>query len=189
MIAVPIPPPIQPSVPPIVTLQEARAWVGLAAREDDAALARLVAVASELAERFVGEALVARDVVDRVPTSGWRTLALRPVRAVTAVAAVEPDGLRLLAPGQWIADILPDGVAQVRVLDAYGARSVEIAYRAGRAEAADELPDSIRHGALRLAAELYRDRDAAEASFRPSAAVAALWQPHRRMTLNGRRAA
>ena len=183
MLASPLPPP----VPPIVPLDEARAWVGLAARDDDAALARLVALASELAERFVGEALVARDLTERLPASGWRALALRPVRAIAAVAAVEANGLRLLSPGQWTAEIEADGTGRVRVLDGGGAASVEVAYRAGRAEAAEGLPESIRHGALRLAAELYRDRDAADAPFRPSAAIAALWQPHRRMTLGRRR--
>lgn len=48
-----------------------------------------------------------------------------------------------------------------------------------------DLPEAVRHGIIRLAAHLYRerDRDGDGAPVAPPAAVAALWRPWRAMRL------
>ena len=46
-----------------------------------------------------------------------------------------------------------------------------------------EVPQAIRHGAIRLAAHLYRQRDSESGGTTPPAAVAALWRPWRKLRL------
>ena len=45
------------------------------------------------------------------------------------------------------------------------------------------LPQGLRHGVIRLAAHLYRERDDPSGAAIPPAGVAALWQPWRQMRL------
>jgi hypothetical protein len=51
------------------------------------------------------------------------------------------------------------------------------------AEAWADVPQGLRHGAIRLAAHLYRRRDDEADVSTPPAAVAALWRPWRRLHL------
>lgn len=170
---------------PLVALAEARDWLGLSTSADDGRLSALLAVACETAEAFLGQTLIARDVTERVAAdAGWRSLALNPVRAITGAAAVvEGQAGRALGPADWAVDIGADGTGHVRVLDAGGAGQVDVAYRAGLAADWTGVPEAVRHGVLRLATELYRERDGA-AGLMPSAAIAALWRPFRRMSLS-----
>jgi uncharacterized phiE125 gp8 family phage protein len=58
-----------------------------------------------------------------------------------------------------------------------------VRFAAGMAVDWDTLPDGLRHGIVRLAAHLFRQRDANEVLPAPPAAVAALWSPWRRLRL------
>ena len=170
---------VAPPPPAPVALAEAREWVGLTTPADDARLAALLSAATEMAEAYLGQALVVRPLVERIAAdAGWRALAVRPVRAITGAAA----GERALAPDQWAMDIAADGTGRVRVLDAGGVAAVDVGYRAGLAPDPAGVPDAVRHGVLRLAADLYRERDGGPAG-PPSAAVTALWRPFRAVRL------
>ena len=46
-----------------------------------------------------------------------------------------------------------------------------------------QVPQAVRHGVIRLAAHLYRQRDTEGDSTTPPIAVAALWRPWRRLRL------
>ena len=166
--------------PPVpVTLAAAREWVGLTTPADDARLLSLLATATEMAEAYLGQALLLRSVTERLAASNqWQTLAIRPVRAITG-AATAGDTPRALTPDEWAVDIGADGTGRVRVP---GGSQVDIAYTAGLAPDAAALPDAVRHGILRLATDLYRERDGLSA-VQPSAAVTALWRPFRQLSL------
>lgn len=56
-----------------------------------------------------------------------------------------------------------------------------VTYRAGMAEAMGDLPDALRQGIVRLAADHYLARGSESAT--PPAVVSALWRPFRRMRL------
>lgn len=176
-----------PPAPSPVTLADAREWLGLSTPAQDGPVAALLAAATELAEGFLGVALIERAVTERLPSDGgWRALGLEPVRQITAMAALTGEGLALLPPTGWAADIDAGGTGHVRVLDAGAARVVEVAYRAGLASDPEGVPIAIRQGILQLAAARHRARDAGveEAAAIPPA-VLALWRPWRRLTLGG----
>ena len=58
-----------------------------------------------------------------------------------------------------------------------------VRFSAGLAPDWAALPPGLRHGVIRLAAELYRDRTETGTARTPPAAVAALWRPWRGLCL------
>lgn len=151
---------------------EARALLRLTDGAEGELLATLAASAIGLAEAFVGQALIVREVAEVVtPGAAWRPLAMVPVGAITGVnGGVAPDGYAL--------DIDASGTGWVRVPGAGGAVSVR--YTAGLAATWDALPPALAQGVVLLIAHLFEDRGSDAA---PPAAVAALWRPWRRMRL------
>ncbi len=88
-----------------------------------------------------------------------------------------------LDDGDYRTSIGRDGTARVTLEDLRGAARVRIAYRAGIADGANGIPEAIRQGIVRMTQHLHEARDGAGAA--PPAAIAALWQPWRRLTLGG----
>ena len=159
--------------PPAITPAEAKAYARVDGAHEDALFARLIDAGTALAERFTGQALVAREVTETVACGdGWARLRATPVAAITAVTAA--DGAAL-AVGAYQIDIDPAGDGWVRA-----SGRVRVTYRAGMAEAAESLPEPLRQGVARLVAHLHTHRDAADEGA-PPAAVAALWRPWRRI--------
>jgi uncharacterized phiE125 gp8 family phage protein len=161
-----------------VTMDEARAWLRLGAADEDALVERLIGAVTNMCEAFTGQWLLARDEAE-VLTVRRQTarLAARPVVAVDMVARIDTGGDEVvLDPADYRVDIA-DGLAAVMVAGATDGTRLRVAYRAGMAEAAADVPAAIRHGILRMVQHLYEARDDAKAD--PPAAVAALWQPWR----------
>jgi uncharacterized phiE125 gp8 family phage protein len=159
-------------------LAEVKAMLRLVRVEEDALIAALAEAALGLAEQFIGQALIAREMRDVLPVSGaWQRLACAPVRSIGAVAAVEGSAL---ASEAYAIDIDAAGDGWVRVIDAGGAGRVAVTFVAGLADGWGAIPTPIRQGAVLLAAHLFTERDAASAV---PAAVTALWRPSRRMAL------
>ena len=159
-------------------LAEVKAMLRLVSVEEDALIAALAETALGLAEQFIGQALIARELRDVLPVSAaWQRLAYAPVRSIGAVAAV--DGAALASEAYAI-DIDAAGDGWVRVIDAGGAGRVAVTFVAGLADGWGAIPAPIRQGAVLLAAHLFTERDAASAV---PAAVTALWRPFRRMAL------
>lgn len=161
---------------------EARAYLRIDGTAEDAQIAALIESACGVCEGFVGQVLIARDVVETVAASGaWTRLRRTPVVSVGDVMEVS-DGVVVGAVpvGNHAVDIDRDGDGWVRSGGTYlaGGHDLRVAYRAGMAPAWDDVPAPLRHGIVRLAAHLYAHRDADDA---PPAAVAALWRPYRRM--------
>lgn len=169
-----------------VTMDEARAWLRLGAADEDALFERLIGAVTNMCEAFTGQWLLARDGAE-VLTVRRQTarLAARPVVAVDMVARIDTGGDEVvLDPADYRVDIA-DGLAVVTVAGATDGTRLRVAYRAGMAEAAADVPAAIRHGMLRMVQHLYEARDDAKAD--PPAAVAALWQPWRRIALGAGR--
>lgn len=168
-----------------VALDEVKAFLRLEAGEEDALVAGLVRSATALCERFVGRALISREVVETLPASGaWRRLSVTPVIAVTGVEAIGEDGSsEALAVGDYEIDIDAHGDGWVRLTAPEEARRVRVTYEAGLGVDWNAVPEPLRQGITRLAAHLYAHRDAADEAG-PPAAVAALWRPWRRMRLS-----
>jgi uncharacterized phiE125 gp8 family phage protein len=160
---------------------------------EDALLGRLIAAAAQICEAFIGQWVMVR-------TSHWRgvfveysrTLALpaRPVLGVDSVTLVQDGEADLILPPHEYHIIMDrDGAAEVRVEGRYGRRTARVEYRAGLASNRAEVPEGLRHGMIRMVQHLYETRAAPELGSVAPAAVAALWQPWRRVTLGAPRRA
>lgn len=189
---------VWPGEPP-VSLNEARGWLRMGTTADDAVVAQLVRAATSICEAFIGQWLIVRAAEEAVPLRAGAArpsgqpgarLSARPVTAVDGVTLILPDGSeRAVGADGYRATIARDGTAHVAVHDAQGARAVRIAYRAGLAPGANAVPEAIRQGIVRMVQYLHEARDGAHegAGTAPPAAVAALWQPWRRLTLGSGR--
>lgn len=172
---------LTPAVLPPSALAELKQWLGITTAGDDAPLARLLAAALETCEAFIGimplEA-VCEEMLD--VRGGWQTLATRPVQAISAVEGVATDRIRVaLAPASWEADLDADGTGRLRLPTS--ASRVAVRFTAGLAPSWDTLPESLRHGIVRLAAHQHRERENSGAAPLPPASVVALWRPWRRL--------
>jgi hypothetical protein len=142
-----------------------RALLRLEEGNEAALVERVAGVALALAESFCGQMLVERVVEERLTgRAAWQPLWGLPVRAI-------------LTGGEGAID--RDGRGWFRT-----AEEVTVRYRAGLAQDWATLPPEIAHGVAIMGAHLFDNRDAAAV---PPAAVAALWQPWRRMRLDGPR--
>lgn len=169
-----------------VSLNEVRSWLRLGATVDDAVVAGLVRAATGICEAFIGQRLIIRACEDILPLTpdGVVQPGARPVVGIEAVGLLLPGGGEaVLAASDYRTAIARDGTARVTIDDPRGAVRVRIAYRAGIADGANDIPEAIRQGIVRMTQHLYDARDDAGAA--PPAAIAALWQPWRRLTLGG----
>ena len=166
-----------------VSLNEARGWLRLGATVDDAVIAGLVRAATNICEAFIGQWLIVRSGEEEAPFPADRILlGARPVVAVDGVTLLSADGPESpLGAEAYRVTIARDGSARVAVPNPGDAARARIAYRAGMAEGANGVPEAIRQGIVRMTQHLHDARDGAGAG--PPAAIAALWQPWRRLTL------
>lgn len=169
-----------------VDLNEARSWLRLGATVDDAVVAQLIRAATNICEAFIGQWLIVRAAEEIVPLVGDAiALGVRPVDTVDAVTLLMPDGEAVpLGEEAYRVRIARDGTASVAIHDRRDATRARIGYRAGMAAEANGIPEAIRQGIVRMTQHLHDARDGGGAA--PPAAIAALWQPWRRLTLGGR---
>lgn len=170
-------------VEPALTLSEAQAFVRVETGEEEALLAGLVRSATALCETFIGQALIVREVSeDLTPSGAWQRLGVAPVRSIGTVEAVGVDGSAMAMPASAFAvNIDAQGDGWVRVIAPAGTGRVRVTATAGLARGANEIPEPLRHGILRLIGHLFANRDGDGGE--PPAAVTALWRPYRRMRL------
>jgi uncharacterized phiE125 gp8 family phage protein len=182
---------INAEAPPLpIALAELKALLRVTISDEDALLAGLARGAADMCEAFTGRALIDRAVEEVLevssalrPGSGqaWTRLGAAPVRSIDGVAALDEEGgSSPLAAEDYAIDLDAAGDGWVRVNDSGGAKRVLVSYRAGMAADPNGLPETLRHGIVRLAAHLYTNRDQATQAG-PPAAVSALWRPWRRL--------
>lgn len=175
-------------VPALLTgaaLDELKGWLGITTTNDDAALTALLRSALDMCEAFTGQMPLEALCEEMLPPGpGWQTLSTRPVMAITNIEAVENGNVRSpVSTDDYAFELDVDGSAKVRLLRPLAHRRFAVRFTAGLAAEWNELPEGLRQGVLRLAAHHYRQRDDNSLRPIPPAAVAALWQPWRRMRL------
>lgn len=177
---------VTPAVPGSSALAELKDWLGITTSQDDAQLLVLLRAGLELCEQFTGLMPLQQSCEEILAAvADWQTLATRPVQAITGLDGIPADGARFaLAPANYAIDLDADGGGSVRIGNPGSAGRVAVRFTAGLAPDWISIPDGLRHGVLRLAANQYRHReDETQQSAMPPAAVAALWRPWRRMRL------
>ena len=171
-----------------VAVREAvKALLRVPGAAEDALVETLADEAAATAEAFLGQVLVAREVIVTAPARGaWTRLAACPVRAVTAVVGVDDAGGEVaLAADGYAVDIDADGDGWVRVT-APGLAGVRVTLSAGLAAEWDAVPPPVRMAVVRLAAHGFA---VPPGGAEPPAAVAALLRRWRRLRVHAERAA
>lgn len=161
-----------------VGLPEVQAYARVETGEEEAVLAGLLRVASEMCEGFINQALLPREFeVDLRVGQGWTLLPIQPVRSVSSVRRAGSD--EVFEAGIYRVDVDPDGRGFITGIPE-GERVI-VTGIAGMAMEANAVPEPIRQGILRLAASLFANRDGQVGEL--PKAVSALWRPYRRTGL------
>ncbi len=176
---------LAPAVLPAAALSELKEWLAITTSRDDASLSTLLRAALETCEGFTRTMPVEALCEELIPAKrGWHSFATLPVQGIISAEVVEQDGTRsTLDPGDYLFDILADGCGRVSLLRTIEDARLAVHFTAGLAPDWAALPDGLRHGVIRLAAHNYRERNEGGSARTPPSAVAALWQPWRRMAL------
>lgn len=173
-----------------VSLQDMKDWLRIAGGdEEDGLLAGLIAAAVSLCEGFTGQWVMIRQSEWRGLLYGGGTairLKSRPLVAVDDVIMMERGQEVALNAAAYRLGGDRAGAATLQLVEGYGWRQMLVRYRAGIAQDRAGVPDALRHGIVRMVQHLYETRDRPVAEQMPPAAVAALWQPWRRIGLGGR---
>jgi uncharacterized phiE125 gp8 family phage protein len=153
-----------------VTLEQAKAHLGVTSTIDDGLISGLVMAAREYAESYTGLILTAREVVETVDRFGaWVNLYAWPVREVISVAYLDSAGTE-----QTLDDVLmhvPLARRPVRITSAVGAvwpnaaalpGAVTITVQAGYATPSD-VPQSIKQAMLLMVRHWYDNPSAVAA--------------------------
>ena len=174
---------IAPAVLAGAALGELKAWLAITTPDDAAALGALLRTALETCEAFTGAMPLMQLCEEIVPAAaGWQALATRPVQAVTWVEGIPATGARFaIAVADYAIELDADGAARFRLWRPGEAARVAVRFAAGLAGGWADLPESLRHGVVRLAAHHYRQRESDGTRPMPPAAVVALWRPWRRV--------
>ena len=171
-----------PALP--VALAELKSFLRISVSEEDALLAGLVRAAGELCEAFTGRALIDRAVVEVMPPlTGRIRLSAGPVRSIDGVATVDETGTETpLGADAFTADVGAGGEGRVTLHGPTDPKRMRVHYRVGMAADWNGVPEMLRHGIIRLAAQYYLRRGESGEAEVP-AAVTALWRPWRRLRL------
>jgi uncharacterized phiE125 gp8 family phage protein len=166
-------------------LDELKQWLGVTTPSEDAALRALLRASLETCEAFTGQMPLAAECEEVLCAHAhWQALTTRPVQAVTNAERLATDGSRIaLIPDEYSVELEAGGRALIRVTQPFPAMRIAVRFTAGVATDWEGLPEGLRHGVLRLAAHHYRQRESDTTKASPPAAIAALWQPWRRMRL------
>lgn len=175
---------LQPPEAAPVAVAELRAFLRIEGSQHDPELATHLRVATETCERFLGTPLLPRRLRERLQAATrWQPLGEASVRSIDAVHSVAGDGtMRAMRIEAWAIDIDSRGGGWVRLTGPDDAQVIAVDYVAGSAGDWNAVPETLRHGILRLAAHLHVDADGV-----PPAAIAALWRPWRTMRLRAER--
>lgn len=174
-----------PAELPPSALAELKQWLGITTEYDDIPLTALLRAGLDICEAFTGLIPIEagyEEVLAR--SSGWQTLASRPVQAITSLEALAADGTRTaLDVDDHAIELDADGAGRFRVTAPGDESRIAVQFTAGLAPDWDSLPGALRHGIIRLAAHQHRERETSGPGPLPPAAIAALWRPWRRMRM------
>lgn len=175
---------VQPALAP-GALEDLKNWLAITGTREDGGLVALLGAAVDLCEAFTRQMPLECQCEELLAaTRDWQTLRTMPVQSVTSVQAVSASGARqTLAASDYAIDLAADGSARFRLLSPAIEGRIAVRFTAGIAPDWNTLPPALRHGIVRLAAHNFRQREADGGKLVPPAAVAALWNPWRRLRL------
>ncbi len=164
-------------------LDELKQWLAITTTRDDAALTALLRSALDACEGFTRQMPLEALCEEVLPaTRGWHDLSTTPVQSITSLATLGADGTRTdLDPGDYLFDITAGGCGRINLLVSPEQSRIAALFSAGLAPDWGSLSEGLRHGVIRLAAHQYRERNDGGGDRSPPAAIAALWQPWRRI--------
>lgn len=166
---------LTPAVVAGTAVDALKQWLAISTAGEDAMLTALLRASLDMCEGFTGIMPLETQCEEVLAASGeWQFLNTRPVQAIIGIDALPSDTYEV--------DLDANGGGMVRLTRPVSASRIAVRFTAGLAPDWDSLPDSLRHGIIRLAAHHYRARDG-NPGMSPPAAVAALWRPWRRMRL------
>lgn len=178
-----------------VSVSEAKAHLRLDGNAEDLLVASLIVTSRLHVEAALGLALIAqswRMTLDRWPEGGEVRFPIRPISAIASVTVRAGDGTpTTIAPEDYLLDghalrprlIVREGRRPIPGLPVNG---IEIVFGAGLGDAAEDVPQPIRHAILLLVAHWYEHRDPLEIGSAAAAippAVSDLLKPYREVRL------
>lgn len=171
-----------PAAMPPAALHELKDYLRITLSDDDATLISALRSSAEICANFIGAQLLSAHYREDIMVNGhWQHLSQSPVILIDDVMGLKTDGSEFVLPiNHYAVDILYGGKGRVRVLRRGDAARVRVSYHAGLANDWTLLEEPMRNGIIRMAAHIYRDRNM---DSEPPLAIAALWQPYRRMRL------
>ena len=174
---------VLPDIPPDL-IADVKAFLRLTHDQDDAALSEMLRSGVLLCENFTRQLLIARTVREILPVRNiWQRLSQLPVQVIGAAEDLASDGNATEVPVEdYAVDIDSEAYGWIRLQADAGLSRLRVTYVAGLADEWEDVPSSLRQGIVRMAGHLYANRDDQEAEGPPHA-VAALWQPHRRIRI------
>lgn len=177
---------IAPAAFPAAALTELKQWLAITSSAEDAALTALIKSALEICEGFTGQMALEAECEEILPAcrGRWQRLATRPVQAIVSLEGIPAEGARFaLAADAYALDLEAEGSARIRLISQGAAGRIAVRFTAGLAAEWTQLPESLRHGVIRLAAHMFRSRESESAAPAAPTAVIALWRPWRRFQL------
>ena len=181
---------LAPAPLPASALTELKEWLGINSTREDALLGNLLNASLDICEAYTGSRPIETTCEEVWPVrplvsiSGWQALATKPVTSIVGIERIALDGTRIaLDPATFEVDIDADGTGRFRVITSVPDKRLAVRFTAGLAADWTGLPEALRQGTIRLAAHHHRTRDTGNASVAPPRAVAALWQPWRKVRL------
>jgi len=165
-----------PAVEP-VTLAEAKAQLRLDTDADDAYVSALIVVARERVELFLRRALITQTfeyTIDQFPankyliyTTSFIDLPRPPLQSVEWIKYIDTAGnQQTLPPDNYVVDASSNEMGRVALawnqfwpITRWSINSVLIRFTAGYGDAAQDVPQSIRHGILIELSNLYENRE------------------------------
>ncbi len=169
---------------PVNALNELKDYLRITLSHEDAKLYSLLRASLDICANFIGASPLLRKTIEEMPVSkDWQYLSKSPVVMIESVMGLTALGDVIALPIQnYAIDINAQSKGRVLVHNGQNHPRIRVSYSAGLSKNWDMLPDQLRSGIIRLAAHIYSNRNLDE-SAQPPVAIAALWQPYRRMRL------
>lgn len=167
-----------------IILAELKSYLRITQSAEDATLTSLLESAIDICANFIGTPPILLEFSEDLAITGeWQNLSKMPVIMIESVTGLMGESSDFLFPSDSYAiDINEHARGRIRILRRGTAGHIRVIYQAGLSENWQGLASPLRSGIIRLAAHIYSNRNLDD-GMQPPAAIAALWQPYRRMRL------
>ena len=174
----------EPPALPVNALNELKDYLRITLSNEDAKLYSLIRASTAICANFTGAPPIMCKFKEELGIQkDWQYLSRSPVIMIESVQGLSAGGEAIALPVQnYAIDINAQSKGRVLIHNGLNHSRIRVIYSAGLSENWAMLPDPLRNGIIRLAAHIYSNRNL-DARAQPPVAIAALWQPYRRMRL------